>query len=191
MQTCLLPADIDTSRLRLRRPEPRDLADLYAVYSDPDVARWLNWRVYTDEPTLWADIEKLTAQWQEGTEYYWVIECDGVVIGSIACGVNGKDADIGFMLGTRYSGHGYATEAASEVLRLISGCGRIERIVALAAVENTASIAVLEKLAMQRKGIAAAFMTCPNVSDEPVDAVIYAFDCVRNVQACGELAENH
>jgi RimJ/RimL family protein N-acetyltransferase len=176
MPSPLLSADIGTARLLLRRPELRDLDGLYAIYSDPEVARWLNWMVYTDKQALWADIEKLDSQWREGAEYYWVIEKDGLVVGSVACGVKGHDADLGFMVGTGYCGNGYATEAVGAVLKAVAECGQIERVVAIAATDNVASIAVLEKLAMQRKGIASAFMRCPNISDDPVDAVFYTIN---------------
>ena len=49
-------------------------------------------------------------------------------------------------------GQGYATEAAAAVLRYAHASLRLERVAADADEPNAASIAVLEKLGMQRNG---------------------------------------
>ena len=59
------------------------------------------------------------------------------------------DVDIGFALLARHEKRGYATEAAAAVLEYgRRDCG-LRRIVAIAAPENRASIAVIEKIGLQ------------------------------------------
>ena len=101
------------------------------------------------------------------------------VVGSIAVGVSGNDADIGFMLSAGCQGQGYATEAARGLLDVLTASDRIDRVVALTAVGNDASVAVLEKVGMQCRGVAPGFMICPNISDQPRDAFIYSIDCKK------------
>lgn len=179
LPTDLLPAMFDTERLLLRRPVRDDGDDLYPIYADISVVRWLNWPVYTDKNRLNTDIARYEDRWNEGVEYYWVIEHkeSSTVIGSIACGVSGADADIGFMLGSNFQGQGYATEAALALLTELRSVVEISRVVALVATGNDASMAVLEKIGMQYRGVAPDFMVCPNLSVQPRDALIYSLDC--------------
>ncbi len=179
MQTEFLPEVLASDRLLLRRPVSTDLVALYDIYSDSSVAHWLDWPVYTDSVQLAGDIERYKELWNRGEEYYWVIELaeTSSVIGSIACGIKGTDADFGFMLSTKHQRQGYATEAARRLLAELVSCGSIDRVVAVAAVGNDASIAVLERAGMQRKGIAPEFMVCPNISDQPQDVLIFSIDC--------------
>jgi RimJ/RimL family protein N-acetyltransferase len=174
-----LPDALDTERLLLRRPAWGDGDALYAVYSDVSVVRWLSWPVYTDKNKLIADIAQYKDRWNDGVEYYWVIEHkkSSTVIGSIACGVNGADADIGFMIGADHQCQGYATEAAQALLDQLKLVDEISRVVALVAAGNEASMAVLKKIGMHYRGVASRFMVCPNISDEPRDALIYSLDC--------------
>ena len=113
MQTEDFQTELFTDRLTLRRPLTSDITALYAIYSDVLVAHWLNWPAYTDRDRLAEDIERYEDLWSSGKEYYWVIELTATssVIGSIACGINGSDADIGFMLNPQNQGKVYATEA--------------------------------------------------------------------------------
>lgn len=179
MPSDLLPDELDTERLLLRRPVQSDGAGLYGIYSDISVVRWLSWPVYTDSDKLVADIAQYDERWSKGEEYYWVIELKNtsLVIGSIACGVSGTDADIGFMLGADHQGQGYATEAAQAIVTTLKAVDRINRIVALVANGNDASEAVLKKIGLRYRGVAPDFMVCPNISEQPRDALIYSLDC--------------
>jgi len=179
MQPAFLPERLTSDRLLLRRPLTKDHAELFGFYSDRVVARWLNWPVYTDKAKFVKNIERYNDLWNIGEEFYWVIELTATssIVGSIACGVSGSDADIGFMLDKAHQGHGYATEAARTLLDALTASDRIDRVVALTAVGNEASVAVLEKVGMKNRGVATAFMVCPNISDKPCDALIYAIDC--------------
>jgi len=179
MQTAFLPEQLCGDRVLLRRPSTADIDDLFSIYSDTSVAHWLTWPVYTDKDKLAEDVEHYEERWHRGEEYYWVIELTETssVVGSIACGISGKDADIGFMVNADFQGHGYATEAARRLLDALTSSDKIDRVVALSAVGNVGSVAVLERIGMQHRGIAPAFVVCPNISDQPRDAIIYSIDC--------------
>jgi RimJ/RimL family protein N-acetyltransferase len=62
------------------------------------------------------------------------------------------DADVGYALLPGFRGMGYATEAASAVLRYGLDTLRLPRIVALTHPDNEGSIRVLEKLGLRSRG---------------------------------------
>ena len=76
---------------------------------------------------------------------------DGTPIGM--CGLVKReglaDVDVGFALRSRYWSRGYAVEAARAVLAYGGESLNLGRIVAIAAPDNRASIAVLEKIGLE------------------------------------------
>lgn len=79
---------------------------------------------------------------------------DGTPIGM--CGLVKRDSlpdvDVGFAFCSRYWSKGYAAESAAAVLdygRTVLG---LKRIVAITALDNRASMAVLEKIGLRREG---------------------------------------
>ena len=65
----------------------------------------------------------------------------------------GPDVELGYTLARAAWGRGYATEAARAVLHWGFAGLRLHRIVAVADPANTASLHVLEKLGMARRGL--------------------------------------
>ncbi len=61
---------------------------------------------------------------------------------------NTPEVEIYYRLGRDYWGHGYATEAAQEVLRHAFEDLGLQRVIAHAASANTASLAVMRRLGM-------------------------------------------
>jgi RimJ/RimL family protein N-acetyltransferase len=59
------------------------------------------------------------------------------------------DVDVGFAFLSRHCSRGYATESAAAVLAYGRSQLRLQRIVAITAPDNHASIAVLEKIGLQ------------------------------------------
>ena len=62
------------------------------------------------------------------------------------------DLELGFGTASRYRKRGYATEAASALVAWGLGRPGVKRIVAECAPDNLASIRVLEKIGMRRRG---------------------------------------
>ena len=88
-------------------------------------------------------------------EFAIVLPGDERLIG--CCGLRVTDAaaregNIGYELGSRYWGQGYATEAAHEMLRLGFEEHGLHRISAGCVADNAGSAHVLEKIGMQREG---------------------------------------
>jgi RimJ/RimL family protein N-acetyltransferase len=76
------------------------------------------------------------------------------------------DVDIGFAFLPRYASKGYAAESAAAVLEYGKRVFRLDRIVAITAPDNSASIAVLEKIGLH-------FERMVKLSDEGAELRLY------------------
>jgi RimJ/RimL family protein N-acetyltransferase len=115
---------IETERLRLRRYEDRDLADILALSSDADywLARNLDWSVTEEGVRDYWEAQRAV---DPGTDPEWfalVIELKAerkaigqVGLGAIKTGEH-RQGTIGWLLGRRYRGQGLATEAARALI---------------------------------------------------------------------------
>jgi ribosomal-protein-alanine N-acetyltransferase len=88
-----------------------------------------------------------------GKGYPFAVTWDGDVIGSLGIEQEGdKSLELGYWFGVPYWGQGFATEAASALLRFAFGWLAQCEIVAGYIVDNTASARVLGKLGFVRTG---------------------------------------
>lgn len=171
------PETFIRGHLALRRPRLSDAGDIFDNYaSDPEVTRYVTWRPYKDRREVGPFLQSRLARWDSGEEYSWALALlpEDRVIGMIGCRLREHAADIGYVLGRKYWGHGYMTEAAKAVVDWASGLGSVYRVWAVCDVENVASSRVLEKVGMQREGILRRYIVHPNVSAEPKDCFVYA-----------------
>jgi [ribosomal protein S5]-alanine N-acetyltransferase len=151
---------IITERLELRAFEPADLHALHAVYGDPEVTRWMP-PYPTIEHTRRA-LEKHVAAGRTGGAALWAVveRSSGELIGDAglaALNGVGPEVELGYTLGRRWWGRGYATEAARACLAEAFGPLGLKRVVAVVRPENAASIHVLEKLGMTCEGTRFAY----------------------------------
>ena len=135
-------------RLVLEAFSPAHLGELHALNSEPAVMRFLD-GVRTREQSR-AELERILAAPLTPGCGGWAVRrrADGVFIGR--CGV--KRAETGehellYAFKSAFWGHGYATESAAEVLRHTFGLG-VPVVIACAVPENTASLAVMQRIGM-------------------------------------------
>jgi len=145
---------IETDRLRLRAPEPEDLAPLHAIMSREDVARWLYW-----EPRSVEDVSRaLDRQINQDRTKELALVAErldgGELVGHLTLSLGPpehRQAEIGFMFHPDHQGRGYATEASHVVVRLAFETYELHRLYARLEARNIASARVLEKLGMRRE----------------------------------------
>jgi RimJ/RimL family protein N-acetyltransferase len=147
-----------TERLTLR-PAASDDADVTWEYRRlPEVAEWITaivddraaYRTIFTEPRRLADTV--------------IVELEGVVIGDcmlrvedawaqaeVADGARRTLAELGWVLDPAHTGHGYATEAVRELLRVCFEELGLRRVVANAFLDNRASVALMERVGMRRE----------------------------------------
>ncbi|USB33808.1 GNAT family protein [Paenibacillus sp. YPG26] len=151
--------ELHSSRLRLRRLEDSDAAQLFKYWGDDEVVRYLNMsRLETVQDTL--DMINLLNGLSESEDTLrWGIELKetGVLVGS--CGFNvwqlagANRGEIGYDLGVDYWGRGYMPEALLTLMEFGFSVMGLNRIEALVLPENSASRRMLNKLGFQEEGL--------------------------------------
>ncbi|PYE48313.1 GNAT family N-acetyltransferase [Paenibacillus barcinonensis] len=154
--------ELHTNRLDLRQMKETDAADLFQVWSDPEVARFMNISPFTAEQQAVEMIRMLAdlAQKKQAIRFSIMEKESGTIMGS--CGYNYFDfeqarAEIGYDLARAYWGKGYAAEAVSALLdRGFNSLG-LNRLEAKVDPRNVNSIRLLEKLGFTREGLLRAY----------------------------------
>jgi RimJ/RimL family protein N-acetyltransferase len=149
---------LTTSRLLLRDFTLTDVPAVFAYQSDPRY-----WRYYAQDVTTleWSQswvqrfVEAQSVTPRHKFQFAVCLPDTGQLIGN--CGIrkqapNATEADIGYEFNPDYWGHGYATEAAREVLRFGFTELQLHRITAECIADNVASAHVLEKIGMTLEG---------------------------------------
>jgi RimJ/RimL family protein N-acetyltransferase len=144
---------LETARLRLRPYTEADIPELLPLIGTREVAA-TTLRIahpYTEQDArdflqLAKDPDKL---WLTIT-----LRSDGHQIGGIGLRVEKQHqhAELGYWLGVPFWGHGYATEAAREILRYGFEMLALHRIFASHFKHNPASGRILKKIGMQHEG---------------------------------------
>ncbi|MBW3597293.1 MAG: GNAT family N-acetyltransferase [Planctomycetes bacterium] len=91
----------------------------------------------------------------KGVAFAIVLAAEEVLIGAAGVEINRSHerGELGYWIARPYWSHGYATEAAREVVRYAFEAYDLHRIVAHYLVGNAASGRVMEKIGMRREGL--------------------------------------
>jgi ribosomal-protein-alanine N-acetyltransferase len=155
----------ETERLVVRTFEARDEEAWVAMFSDPEVTRFLPEAPRTKE-TFETQLSARHAMEAELGYAIWAVEdrATGTFMGQ--CGLRpaatmdpsaGSEIDLAYHL-TRVSwNRGYATEAVVAVLGHGLGSVGLERVMAVALPENVGSWRVMERAGMRYEGIASYY----------------------------------
>lgn len=142
---------INTERLQLRKMVKADAKRLLAIWSDPDVTKYMNITHFTHEDQALEMIELLDqlADQQKALRFTIFEKASNHIIGS--CGFNMFDFDhaiteIGYDLAKVHWGKGYATEAITALIDYAFTHLAMNTIVAKVEAANINSIKVLKKL---------------------------------------------
>jgi len=146
---------LETGRLLLRHLVLDDLDSLYALYTDPEITRFipdaprtyeearkeLEWHMHGPpehpELGLWATIHKETGE--------FIGRC-GLLPWTID---EQAEVEVAYLISRTYWGQGLATEAAQAILDYGFNTLNLPRLVCLIEAENLPSIRVAEKIGMR------------------------------------------
>lgn len=148
---------IESARLRLRRFQEDDLAPFIAYRNDPDVARYQSWEGVTEAEAVAFVREQQTAPVGapgEGLQIAIERRDNGRMIGDCFFKMMEDDlrqAEIGYTLARDAQRQGFATEAVAALLTWAFPTFDLHRVIAVVDVENTASVALLERLGLRRE----------------------------------------
>jgi RimJ/RimL family protein N-acetyltransferase len=152
----LRPYPIETERLVLRAFSSGDFDDLYAIQSDPEVARYLYWGPRDAEEVRRSLAEKIEASvLQEEGEWLSlavVLRRTGRLVGDMNLrwlSREHRQGEIGFSFNPAYQGQGLATEAAEAMLSLGFEGLELHRIIGRCEARNVASARLMERLGMR------------------------------------------
>jgi RimJ/RimL family protein N-acetyltransferase len=146
---------IETDRLRLRPHVADDLSASWAMWSDPQVYRYIL-PGPSNEQQAWSRILTYVGHWALEGFGYWVVEerSTGVFVGEIGFADFKRDItpsirglpEMGWVLRSAQHGKGYATEGVRAALIWADQHLPAARTVCLINPENVASIHVAEKV---------------------------------------------
>lgn len=140
--------NLETQRLLLRPFTPMDAEDLYAYLSRERVVQYEPYGPFTREEA----VREAARRAEDANFHAVVLKETGHVIGNVwlAPGDFGT-WELGYVFHDGFWGCGYATEAASALIRWAFENGA-HRIIAMCNPENEASWRLLERLGMRREG---------------------------------------
>ena len=149
--------EIYTERLYMRKLNEEDIDSYYEIAKKDEVGKWLatsRGKTYDETKTL---IGRFSKHWEENNYgVFGVIEKNsGKLIGH--CGLNflneTSEVEVLYAFHPKFWGNGYATEAAAKVLEYGFKEAKLNRIIALAKIDNIRSKRVIEKLGLKSIGI--------------------------------------
>ena len=170
---------VTTARLSLRPATAHDAEAVWAFRRLPEVGRWMTRAPETFEAFAAVFVEP------EYLAKTIVIELDGKVVGDLMLSIDtpwaqaevadqavGVQAELGWVLDPAHHGHGYATEAVAELVRICFEDLGLRRVTAECFEANDASWRLMERLGMRRE--AHSVRSGLHRSGEWLDGLAYA-----------------
>jgi len=153
-----LSLPIATARLVLRPFSAEDLPAFHALYSREDVWRYIPFRPESldDSRAVLERISRMTAigDDDDALRLAMTLPGSGAPIGDVSLWRTSREhstGEIGFVLHPDHHGHGYAGEAATELLRIGFEVAAFHRIVGRCDARNAPSARLMERLGMRRE----------------------------------------
>jgi ribosomal-protein-alanine N-acetyltransferase len=161
---------LTTARLLLREWRPGDLEPFAALNADPEVAAFLGTPLTREQSD--ALVWRIVERWAADGYGLWAVERvgDASFLGftglSVPAWAPEPTVEIGWRFARHAWGHGYATEAAREVVRHAFEGLDLPALVSYTAVANVRSRRVMERLGMHRDGAARFDFLHPRLPEE-------------------------
>jgi RimJ/RimL family protein N-acetyltransferase len=150
---------LDTGRLRLRAHRADDHSGCLAIWSDPDVTRYIGGQPVSSEDA-WKRVLRYAGLWSLLGYGYWAIEdkTSGRYIGDVGYADFKRDMlpaldgmlECGWVLAPAAQGKGYATEALLAIMAWAQAHLAAPRMACIIAPDNLASIRVAAKAGFRR-----------------------------------------
>jgi RimJ/RimL family protein N-acetyltransferase len=149
---------VHTRRLQIRPATPDDLEATWQIRRLESVARWVSSATQVREEYA----ETFLEPGRLSTTLVFLL--DDRVIGDLMVDIEdgwsqtevsdqarGVQAELGWVMDPAHGGHGYATEAVAELIRICFEDLGLRRVTALCFADNTASWRLMERLGMRRE----------------------------------------
>jgi [ribosomal protein S5]-alanine N-acetyltransferase len=173
----MLPQELQTSRLRLRKPTVPDAKTIFWSYTqDLEVCRYMVWEPHKSENDTLLFIEDCIHTWDANIHMPYILtkQDEDSAIGMLDVRVMGSMVDIGYVLAKSHWGNGFMPEAIESLVHHVLSIQSVFRVQATCDVENSLSQRALEKSGFSREGRLERFTIHPNISPEPRACYMYA-----------------
>lgn len=147
--------NIKTERLTIRKFNKKDIEDLYEIYQDKDICRYLLHNSWTEDNKIEEFNKKLEENnLSKNSSLSLAVELKGKVIGDINISFTEmiETIELGFAFNKKYAKKGYATEAVKEVMNYLFNILNIHRIQANLDARNISSSKLCQRLKMRKEG---------------------------------------
>jgi len=158
---------IDTQRLRLRELDVNDAAFILELLNEPGFLCYIGDKGVRSLADAREYILKgpMASYERNGFGLYAACLRDGTPIG--ICGLVKRDGlddpDVGFAFLSRHWSKGYAVESAAAILKFARTDLGLDRVVAITSLDNSRSIAVLEKIGLRFERVVRLAENSPEV----------------------------
>lgn len=145
------------ARLLLRALTEQDAPSLFGIFSNPEVMRYWSHPPFTSEFEAAAYLEGAQRGFESKTLFQWGLcrRDDSSLLGTCTLwqlDPKNRRAEIGFALGREHWGQGFMTEGLTTLIDFSFAELGLRRLEADVDPENSASIALLERLGFEREG---------------------------------------
>ncbi len=172
-----LPEKINTKRLVLRRLRYEDAEEIFYTYASKEEAtRYVSWRRHQRVEDTRRFLAFAVNAWNSGRDFSYSVRLrdSNRLVGSIGViNLDGK-VQFGYIFSPSQWNLGYATEACSAVLDLLTDIPDLVSITTFVDVDNQASIRVLEKCGLQAEGVFPQWFRFPNQNNEARDCILFS-----------------
>ncbi|OZD38973.1 hypothetical protein CH252_30900 [Rhodococcus sp. 06-1477-1B] len=144
---------IRTFRMTLRPYVASDAEDWFALQSEPEVIRHLDWPARDHESSRQhlLDRTRHTRIWQAEDILALAVEYDGKVVGDVTMQLRAlapevRTVEMGWIIHPHFTGRGFATEASLAMLRIAFDELNAKIVTAVIRTQNNRSLALAERL---------------------------------------------
>ena len=149
------PVTLRTARLLLRPPVPDDADAIHRLVNEWGIVRMLT-RLPFPYPRTLADewIASVAAQLADNRAHHWVVLHENTLAGCVGLRLDAEPgcAELGYWIGRRFWGRGFATEAVGRVATWALAHLDVAGLAAAVAADNPASAAVLRRVGFRDTG---------------------------------------
>ena len=176
-----LPNGLVSERLQLRPPARDDAGFFFAMFSDPEVVRFLSFKPLAEPEQARTMAEHLASAWRRGggvltavrQGYVYLVADAAGPVGSLGVRKETYGYELSYALARSAWGRGYMPEAVRAMSDWLLANGAW-RVFATCHVDNAGSQRALEKAGFAREGRMRRYFTFPNLGPDPADGYLYA-----------------
>jgi ribosomal-protein-alanine N-acetyltransferase len=171
------PTTFETERLHLRPVQRDDATLIFQTYAgEEEPTRYMDFPRHRELAESEAFAERCVHCWNSGSAFPWAIigKQPMEFMGVIELRLSPPKADFGYIIGERFWGRGFATEAAKVIADWTMEQPSIYRLWATCHPDNVASARVLAKAGLMAEATLANWVARPQLGEVAIPSVVFA-----------------